>query len=378
LALVPVSLTLFGITGAQNAGVPVMTGLNGPQGVLVGPDGGIWAIDSGVGGPTEVTVTVPQTGMKGVVKIGNTARVVRLGPDGKQTDVATLPSVLTPDGEATGGGRLAVTAETVYATSGSWSGDIAKDIPERMPLMASILKIADGKATEVASTWDLERTQNPDKTEVDTHPYGLTTGSDGQLWIADAGGNSLEKLDPVTGTLSVVAVFDGLPWPKDLPVPPPLANGNPSRGGKLELDPVPTAVVPETDGGAYVSLLCGFPFPVGVSRVVRVSKDGKVSDFATNPKFSMLTDLRRGPDGNLYAVSFGRFEFGPQGPAPVPNAGAVWRITPDGQSSPVLEGLSFPTSIDFNQNGDAYLAINGVGAPGSGSVVRYDKLAAKP
>jgi hypothetical protein len=40
----------------------------------------------------------------------------------------------------------------------------------------------------------------------------------------------------------------------------------------------------------------------------------------------------------------------------------------------VISNLSFPTSIDFNAAGDAYVTINGIGAPGSGQVVKYDVL----
>ena len=40
----------------------------------------------------------------------------------------------------------------------------------------------------------------------------------------------------------------------------------------------------------------------------------------------------------------------------------------------VLSGLAFPTSIDFNPAGDAFVTINGVGAPGSGQVVKYAAL----
>jgi hypothetical protein len=43
-------------------------------------------------------------------------------------------------------------------------------------------------------------------------------------------------------------------------------------------------------------------------------------------------------------------------------------------SEVVVDGLSFPTAIDFNSNGDAYVTINGVGAPGSGEVVMYAGL----
>ena len=81
----------------------------------------------------------------------------------------------------------------------------------------------------------------------------------------------------------------------------------------------------------------------------------------------MLTDLRTGPDGNLYAVSFG--VFGEQGP--VPNSGGVWRIGEGDQSELVIGGLSFATSIDFNADGDAFVTINGLGAPGSGQVVKF-------
>jgi hypothetical protein len=84
----------------------------------------------------------------------------------------------------------------------------------------------------------------------------------------------------------------------------------------------------------------------------------------------MLTDLRTGPDGTMYAVQFGQFtEEGP-----VPNSGNIIRVKAGDASEVVVSGLSFPTSIDFNANGDAYVTINGVGAPGSGEVVMFSAL----
>ena len=52
------------------------------------------------------------------------------------------------------------------------------------------------------------------------------------------------------------------------------------------------------------------------------------------------------------------------------------RIKEGDASEVVVEGLSFPTSIDFNDAGDAFVTINGIGAPGSGAVVRFDGLTA--
>jgi hypothetical protein len=199
---------------------------------------------------------------------------------------------------------------------------------------------------------------NPDPNLIQSHPYDLAAGPDGLLWVADAGGNDLIKVDPASGNIELVTVFEG--------VPSPLPNAN--RGGAQESDPVPTGVAFDSAGNTYVSLLPGFPFLPGASKVVKVGSNGAVSDYATG--MTMLTDLVTGPDGMLYAVSIGQFTE--QGP--VPNNSAVLRIKEGDASEVLVDGLSFPSSIDFNDAGDAFVTINGIGAPGSGEVVRFDRL----
>ena len=104
--------------------------------------------------------------------------------------------------------------------------------------------------------------------------------------------------------------------------------------------------------------------------MLRVSADGAVSDFAVG--LTMPTDLVRGPDGEFYAVQFGLFtEEGP-----VFNSGSLLRIKEGGASEVLVSGLPFPTGISFDGEGNAYVAVNGVGAPGSGAVVRFDQLTA--
>jgi hypothetical protein len=141
-----------------------------------------------------------------------------------------------------------------------------------------------------------------------------------------------------------------------------------TRGGELIADPVPTGVVVNEDGSAFVSFLSGAPFVPGSAKVVQVSAEGEVSDYATG--LTMLTDLTRGPDGNLYAVSFGMFTQ----EGPVFNSGAIIRILEDGSSEIVVDGLPFATGIALDADGNGYVTINGIAIPQAGMVVRYDGL----
>ena len=345
------ALMVAGGAGAQGAGTTIAGGINAPQGEIVAPDGSVWVNESGTGGDKENTIVNPETGEVEAATYGETARVVQVATDGSQTVAASLTSLLVGQ-EPLGGARLALVGDSLYVTNGGWIGAASE---EALPNTASVLKIEDGTATEVAQTWPIEKEQNPDGHILESHPYGLTPGPDGKLWVADAGANTILTVDPGSGEVSLVAVLEGIASP--LP--------NPARGDAQESDPVPTAVAFGQDGSIYVSYLPGFPFLPGSAKVVKLSSDGQANDYATG--LTMVTDLRAGPDGNLYAVSLGQFTE--QGP--VPNSGAIVRVQEGTASETVLSGLPFPTSIDFTPEGDAYVTTNGVGAPGSGELVLY-------
>ena len=270
-------------------GVIIAEGLNGPQGVLVDDDGNVWVIDSGLGGTEEVPFFNTQAGEEVVAMSGDSAQIVVISPDGQET-YANLPSLLMGM-EALGGGRLAVLDGILYATVGQGAGDPEM---EGLPNFGGVALIDEDGIAEFASTWDFERANNPDGTSLyDSHPYGLTAGPDGFLYVADSGSNDVLKIDPETGEISLVAVLDPLPgvFPND------------TRGGEMLADPVPTAIVFDDDGYAYVSYLSGAPFIPGTSGIVMISPDGEVSPFAEG--YTMLTDLRWGPDDELYGVRQG-------------------------------------------------------------------------
>jgi DNA-binding beta-propeller fold protein YncE len=129
--------------------------------------------------------------------------------------------------------------DSLYVTNGGWVGAASE---EELPNTAAVLKIADGQATEVAQIWPLEKEQNPDGHILESHPYGQTLESDGKLYVADAGANTVLAVDPSVGQVDLVATLGGIPSP--LP--------NPARGDAMESDPVPTAVAFGQDGNMYV------------------------------------------------------------------------------------------------------------------------------
>ena len=341
---------------SADSGEVIGTGLHGPQGVWVADDGAVWVIDSGLGGDTE-TPWISTSGEPIIAMMGDSGQLARIDPStGEMEIVASVPSIDIVT-ESIGGGRIAVLDGKVYVTVGQGIGDPTQPAPD---LMGTVAVLEDGALVEVANLWDFERTNNPDPALYDTHPYGITPGPDGMLYVADAGANDLLRVDPATGEVSLVAVFEPIPgvFPR------------PDHGNQLLTDAVPTAVIFDEAGNAYVSYLSGAPFVPGSAKVVKVTPDGEVSDYAGG--LTMLTDLRWGPDGEMYAIQFGIFTQ----EGPTPNSGALIQIKSDEESVVVIDGLSFPTSVAFNEAGDAYVTINGVGAPGSGAVVAFAGVAA--
>ena len=335
----------------KREGETVASGLNGPMGLLIDPEGNLWVADSGVGGD-EILEVIDLDGEKIRVPFGNTARVIRVAPDGTQNEVVKLPSTVLME-QNYGATRLTLLDDTLFVASGIWMTPGTNPKPK----MATVERVAEGETVQVADLWAFENENDPDgSTKRESNPYGLAAYED-DLLVTDAAANTLLRVDPDTGEVSVVAVFEGVPSP----VP------NERRGGEMLNDPVPTGVTVDDDGMIYVSFLPGWPPLPGSAKVVRVTPEGEVSDYATG--LDLLTDLQAAPDGNLYAVQMA--EFGEQGP--VPDTGRVFRIV-DGEATEVLSELPFPTAIAFNDEGDAFVTHNGIGAPGSGEVVRYSGL----
>lgn len=340
---------------AEFDGEIVVEGLNGPQGLYVDSEGALWIVDSGFGGDEEVEYFDPTTYEVIPGTLGLTANIVRYA-EGESEVVATAPSVAV-GADFLGFARMVEIDGVIYATLGAWHANLGDEVT--VPLHGTVVEIVDGEVSALADLWAHELAFNPDgTTNIETHPYGITVGNDGLLYVTDAAANSLLTVDPATGNVETVAGFEGLPG----------VFPNQFRGGEAIMDPVPTNVVVTEDDRIFVSYLSGAPFVPGTAKVVEVLADGSVVDFA--PGLTMLVDLKLGPDGNMYGVQFGQFT--PEGP--VPNSSSIIRILADGSAEVVVEGLPFATAIAFTAEGDAYVAINGIAIPQAGMVLLYEGL----
>jgi len=338
----------------------VVQGLNGPQGLLVDSEGNLWIAEAGLGGDEEITFFNVNTYEQEPGLVGESTRLIRRSPDGTQETVMMLSSV-TAGQDRLGSGRLAELDGQIYFTHGIWGEFIGDEVT--VPNFGTVMRVEDGEAVQVADIWAHENAENPDGLDLrETHPYGLTASPDGMLLVADAAGNSLLSVDPASGEVTTVAGFE----PIEGVFPNPVMNN------EMLAQSVPTASTFDADGNLYVSYLSGAPFVPGSAKIVSLSEDGEVSDFAT--QLTMLTDLTTGPDGNMYATQFAI--FGRQGP--VVNSGGVVRISPEGETEMVVGGLPNVTAITFDAEGGAYVAINGANPPfvpdGLGMVVYYPDM----
>lgn len=175
-----------------------------------------------------------------------------------------------------------------------------------------------------------------------SNPYNVSFQANGDIYIADAGANSILKRDFATGALSTVATLSPIPNP--LPFGPPMA------------DPVPTDILPKPGGGFYVSQLTGFPFLQGVANVFSLD----ATTGTLTPAFSgltCLTDLGYDPkDGNLCVSQFG--VFGPVDSTLnfILGTAAVIKLLPDGSHDTIAIGIGgLSPSFTFDAAGDLYV-----------------------
>ncbi|CAN5367850.1 hypothetical protein BH09CHL1_BH09CHL1_14560 [soil metagenome] len=341
----------------------VASGLYNPRYVAVDADGSVYVTEAGHSGDTPIFAT-PGAGTPvaadPVTTAGTSGQVTKIAADGTQSVLTTGLSSITFGTEVVGPAGIAISNGKIYVATGG-PGPMT---PAVAPIAGanSIISIdpATGEATVLSDIGAYEVSTNPDPNAIDSDLYGLSAGADGSLYVADAGGNVVYKVNAADGTFAPLAVIPGLAME---------GFSNPLRGGAAEIDPVPTSVYAAADGTVYVGLLSGAPFAPGTAKVQAIAADGTVSDFVNG--LTTVVDVTASPNGTLYASQLSTNFTGAAGPEP----GQIVRLNADGTSTPVAGGLFLLNGIAFDTDGSFYAVIGTTApadAPPSGQLLKCD------
>jgi len=331
LGIVISSVVFAAAPAAQPSTTIVMSGLDNPRGLAIGPEGALYVAEAGRGGTghCQFFPGVGQTRCYG--PSGAVSRLWR----GEQTRVLTgLPSHANAAGEANGPNDISFQGlGGTYVTIGfGGTPEEREGFGPAGALFGTLVRApAFGRPRMVADLVQYEADNNPDGGVVDSNVFGLLAGPGARL-VTDAGGNSIIRIG-ANGDMSTLATL-------------------PTRSTGRPTDAVPTAIVRGPDGAYYISELSGRPFTAGAARIYRLVPGEEPTIFLTG--FKTAIDLDFGPDGSLYVLEHasGQVFFG--GP------GRVIRVAPDGSRTDVVTGLRRPTSVVVDRDGTIYVTNFGV------------------
>jgi hypothetical protein len=384
IAIAALTVAMTGaFAGTAPAFEVVASGLDNPRGIGFDGEGRMYVAEAGLGGDGTCQVVAA-----GEYCYGETGAITRVETDGTQHRIVTgLPSI-APKGSggifANGPSDIKVASDgTVYVTIGMSSPADKRDAYGPKANMMSTLNTLESNntLTQVADFAAFELANNPDKTEGtvdsnDTDAHSLLIDGN-SVFVTDAGGNALLRVNRSTGKVSLVTAFANR-----------LVNAPPFAGGaaKFPIDPVPTAVVrdpssPDSRPAYYVATLSGFPYPIGAARIYRVVPGKKPTVAFTG--FTMIVRLAVGPDGSVYVLEITESSQGTTAGTPAQfggpvgdQQGALIRVFPNGYKDVIATtGLYNPEGLAIYK-GNIYVSNygtcpgTGTACPGTGQVIR--------
>ncbi|HEX6478921.1 MAG TPA: ScyD/ScyE family protein [Ktedonobacteraceae bacterium] len=332
------------------------TGLNNPRGLRFGPDGNLYVAEGGVGGTQSTT---PAQCMQVPAPIGPytgglTSRISKISSSGHRTTVIDhLPSSQT---SAASGGLTSGVADIQFVDSTLYAMEAGAGCSHGLlKTNNTIFRVnSDSTRTNIANLSAFVKTHpvtNPslDDFEPDGTWYSMVEVHD-VLYAAEP---NHQEVDRITrqGEITRVAYLS------TLFVPPSNWQG-------------PTSMV-YFNGNFYFGTLGTFPVTPGTQNIYKLTPGGHVSVVASG--LTAVLGIAFDDQSHLYALETDTIAGFP-GP-PAAGSGKVVRVNADGTLTTVVAGLTFPTAMTFDPDGDElYVSNNGFGVPvpGAGQIVRID------
>ena len=296
--------------------------LSHPRGLAFGPFGGLWVTEAGVGGTGPCIPFIGTTNC-----FGNSGRVsvIQGGQDITIND--KLGSLATPlVDQSTGPNGITFNNGKPYIIVGDGGPLSATSLlgaaQSQMGVVQTLVRGKSGaEAKTVASTANYEYVNDPDhRTNPDgtitpeSNPFGITS-MDGNLYVSDGGGHTVDKVTP-EGAISVVGVM-----------PPQMVDQPAFPGGPVLTleDAVPTGIMPAPYGnGVLVADYTGYPYVPGTASIWEMQEGQAPKVFASG--FTNLIGLSPAPDGGVYAL-----EITDKGALSGDLGGSLIHVSPQGE-----------------------------------------------
>lgn len=306
-----------------------------------------------IAGDGAIYVTEAGTGGDGLLNRGYSGRISKIAPDGT---AETIVSGLVSYAEGVGPSGAMLLDDTLYFALGGVAVDREQEpLPEENTLNRVDPETAAVELVAAMGVYEVE--SNPDGADVSTNLYGMVPRPDGSLLVTDAGANVIYSVDPERGEFALLSVIPGLPR----------IGGREPAPDERQRQAVPTAIAVNGENLVHVSLLSQ-NWPEDGPSIVMVNDDGTFTPVLVGG--SMVVSIAFGPDGSLYfSQLFDAFGGDSQ-------IGSVRRVLEDRTSEPVIEGLTLPHGIVFDDTGNLFVTTHVLLSTPEAAILRFDGIAA--